>query len=665
MVLDKIQTPAPLTHQLPEWIMWAVTLLTATAMAFINLGEVMSIEYLVLWKFGAMQWMIGEVGLVVGVTVLVGICMGFALLGVCLIECTPEKKHCSGSGLPENKCYLSGSPMEGFFTIRTLFIRISTSILANAAGFPVGREGPTVVIGSNVAYLISHLIVRKRLGRWVRGGSDTKMHIVDEERVAHATRIACAVGGACGMAMVFNVPIGGLLYMLEEITSVSWPLELTFRAFVATALCAFLSKGLMNLNGTDIQDFVIYSEEPRNDVFGWRDVPWFILLAAFVGLVTSLHTRGMLFIARCRKRWCSTRPSARIVETVLFSAFCVSVSAVASLAGACKKGYPGINSHVQFNCKDGYFNEIASLLVNTSHSAVKLLFSCEKDMEFGPDDCAIAFVVYCALNVGLSGLPVPGGAFTGTMLLGGLMGRCAGGLLYRHGHEYDFAHPGIYSVAGCAAMLCGFKQMTATVVIICIQCVNNVKVAPVVMLSVSVAMWVNKCVNNFGHDERQIQSKKLPFLEPEVPQQLEFLLARDLCDPCTVKLQSTTSLDYVSIALASNDLYFPVFSNDETECVGIVARKHLEALRDGRDKVVPGDSPSCSGLIAPGGSASSAVPIDGLMDATPFTIMEDMRAARFYKLFSKEGEKVACCVSRNGDFRGIISREGLIGACYE
>merc|ERR1711988_1040380 len=101
------------------------------------------------------------------------------------------------------------------------------------------------------------------------------------------------------------------------------------------------------------------------------------------------------------------------------------------------------------------------------------------------------------------------------MLLGGLMGRCAGGLLYRHGHEYDFAHPGIYSVAGCAAMLCGFKQMTATVVIICIQCVNNVKVAPVVMLSVSVAMWVNKCVNNFRHDERQIQSKKLPFLEPE------------------------------------------------------------------------------------------------------------------------------------------------------
>ncbi len=41
---------------------------------------------------------------------------------------------------------------------RTLSIRACTNVLANAAGFPVGREGPMVTIGSNLAFLFCLLV---------------------------------------------------------------------------------------------------------------------------------------------------------------------------------------------------------------------------------------------------------------------------------------------------------------------------------------------------------------------------------------------------------------------------------------------------------------------------------------------------------------------------
>merc|ERR550532_1139977 len=96
---------------------------------------------------------------------LVAISCAYALLGVCLICFVAPS--CGGSGLPENKCYLNGSSLPGFYTKRTLRVRVATTILANAAGYPVGREGPTVVIGSNVAYLISEWLAGPWVRKWV------------------------------------------------------------------------------------------------------------------------------------------------------------------------------------------------------------------------------------------------------------------------------------------------------------------------------------------------------------------------------------------------------------------------------------------------------------------------------------------------------------------
>uniref|UniRef100_A0A7S0A9A2 Chloride channel protein n=1 Tax=Pyrodinium bahamense TaxID=73915 RepID=A0A7S0A9A2_9DINO len=609
-------------------------------------------------------------------------------MGVCLILFVAP--NCGSSGLPENKCYLNGSDVPGFFTRRTLRVRVLTTILANAAGFPVGREGPTVVIGSNVAYLISQALAGPYVQEWVdlTGPGAQNALMFDTERFASATRIACGVGGACGMAMIFNAPFGGLLYMFEEITSVSWPLELTFRVFIATLCCAFVSYGLLNLYGSDIKEFVIYAFFHQKRDWEWTDMPAFIAVAALLGVLTSYHTRGMLAFAAARqrmaakiKKWKST---AKILETVFYCSLCALLSALVSLLADCvEEGTSGLQ-YVAFNCPEGTYNPIASLLVNTSHSSVKLLFSGNNVGEIHWGSSLLAFATYFSLNVGLTGLPVPGGAFTATMLLGGLFGRAVGAL----GKELGLLRTasGVYGVVGSAAMLCGFKQMTLAVVLIVVECVNDLALAPVVMLSVAVSMLVNWSINERGHDEEQIERKNLPFLEGEAPEKLDDVQALSLCDPLCPEavLPPEASVEKIRKALAATQergavVDYPIV-DDSGSCVGIVTRSKLEAAlqvasgEDGLNARRPSrafepnpfqakdDKPIYKVDSLIGMSKKEAVPLDRIMDPTPFMIVEDMPAPRLYALFAKAGERCACVTSRDGRFRGLISRLGLISA---
>lgn len=647
----------PQTHRLPWQVMWGVTMLTALVVALMNFGMILAIQWLVRFKFHTMQSAIQQAGVLHGIVVLMLLSTIYALVGVCLIQFLAPS--CGGSGIPENKAFLNGAQMPNLYSQRTLSVRACTNVLANAAGFPVGREGPMVTIGSNLAFLFCERFVQPFVREWVSvsGSNAAPAVLVDEQRLAHATRISCTVGGACAIAVIFNAPFGGLLYMFEEVTSLAWHVELTFRVFVATMFCSLLCYGLCYLLGSDITEFVIYAETPQNKKWNWGDVPIFAALAAMVGVLTSLHTRAMLLFASLRQssrsRWERLQPWAVILETAIYASLCAFTSSMVSLLAACtEEGQSGLE-YVAFNCAEGQYNPIASLLVATSHSSVKLLFSGNNAGEIHAASSFLAFLTYTGLNIGLAGLPVPGGAFTATMLMGGLFGRSVGALCHALGLTESLS--GVYAVVGSAAMLCGFKQMTLASVLIVVECVNDLNLAAIVMLGVAVSMAVNWSMNERGHDEEVIHRKQLPYLEPEPPRSFDALAALDLCTPCSA-LPPEAPLHQVLQALEEDSEYFPVKESDGP-CLGIATR---QALRSLLPAVVQADHVYLD--VADVALEADVLPIHRVMDPTPFTVVEDMPAPRLYNLFAKAGERAACITSIRGDFRGLLSREQLIAA---
>lgn len=419
--------------------------------------------------------------------------------------------------------------------------------------------------------------------------------------------------------------------MFEEITAVSWPLEVTVRAFAGTTVCALLSRALLNMCGTTTKAFVVYEWNPESKPWGWKDVPFFILLALFLGPFSAFHTRACLFCASCRQAFFGVfakgrrQNLAKAADGILFAALCATVYSLVAINAKCQMLPDEALERlwVRFNCKEGEYNPVASLLLTTSEGAVKRLFSRRNVNEIHSKNEFLAFIFYSALNIGLTGVSVPSGNFTGSMLIGGLAGRVMGALVRGHGPE-GVAVSGVYAMVGSAAMLCGFKQMSLAVVIFITGCANDFELIPPLMVSVTIALLLNQSINHRGFDEEQIVRKSIPFLNPEPPYCLDNVIASDLVDTLTADavIKPTATVDAVKRALASNKdaLDFPVV-RDGKICIGFTTRARLEAAlqaRTGshgspRTSGVAGDLDELSRLI--GGSVGLESSLEGGLDA--------------------------------------------------
>merc|ERR1712232_541076 len=93
------------------------------------------------------------------------------------------------------------------------------------------------------------------------------------------------------------------------------------------------------------------------------------------------------------------------------------------------------------------------------------------------------------------------------------------------------AAPGVYSMAGAAAMLGGFTHMTLAITALLVEASKDLSLIPMLMLSISISHLVSTNISHHGYDEVLIHKKGVPFLEAELPHELEQgQLAIDLMD---------------------------------------------------------------------------------------------------------------------------------------
>lgn len=128
---------------------------------------------------------------------------GYILLGLFLGWLSVWRPMARGSGIPQLKGYFEGRLQFQWFS--ELLTKLVSGILGIGAGLSLGREGPSVQIGSYVSLGI--------LSRSDRSEAERKYLVT--------------AGASAGLAAAFNAPLAGVLFALEELHRSFSPLLLT------------------------------------------------------------------------------------------------------------------------------------------------------------------------------------------------------------------------------------------------------------------------------------------------------------------------------------------------------------------------------------------------------------------------------------------------------
>ncbi len=188
------------------------------------------------------------------------------LVGWLLNSFSPEA---AGSGIPQVK--LSYWKEFGFAPRRIAWIKFIAGVASIGGGQSLGREGPTVQIGSNLASSLSGLLGVSKQSR----------------------RGANAAGAAAGLAAAFNSPLAGVAFVLEEIIG-----DLNSRALGSVLLASVIGA------------FVVHAVIGAQPAFGlppvneptWRAYLMMPITAALAALIGVIFQRASLSLrARSRK----------------------------------------------------------------------------------------------------------------------------------------------------------------------------------------------------------------------------------------------------------------------------------------------------------------------------------------------------------------------------
>lgn len=157
----------------------------------------------------------------------------------------------SGSGIPQVKAQITGY-IQGSW-LSTLLAKLVGGCLAVIGGLSLGREGPSIQLGSCVAEGVANKMTNS----------------------ASEKRIYLASGASAGLASAFNAPLAGVMFALEEIFKYFSPMVL-LSTMVAAGVADFVSKLFFGFH--PVFEYVIESSVPIT--YYWLFIILGILLGA-------------------------------------------------------------------------------------------------------------------------------------------------------------------------------------------------------------------------------------------------------------------------------------------------------------------------------------------------------------------------------------------------
>ena len=176
-----------------------------------------------------------------------------------------------GSGVQRVEATFAGDVEPGRPSI-ILPVKFFGGLLSIGSGLALGREGPTVQMGASLSAVASGLLLKH-----------------DEDK-----RLIEAAGAGAGLAVAFNAPIGGSVFVFEELTSSFSPWLL-----VATLAATTFAVWTMRLILGDHLDFAIRHVSLTATWRGWP----FLVLGVLLGMGGAFYNSAIVGMLRLSDRF--------------------------------------------------------------------------------------------------------------------------------------------------------------------------------------------------------------------------------------------------------------------------------------------------------------------------------------------------------------------------
>jgi CIC family chloride channel protein len=311
----------------------------------------------------------------------------------------------AGSGIPQVEAALAGDlpPTRP----RLIPVKFLGGWLAIGAGLALGREGPSVQMGA---------VISDRIGRALgRSGPDC--------------RVLLAAGAGAGLAVAFNAPIAGAVFVLEELVR-RFDTRIAIAALGASASAILVARLLLG-NAPDFE--VAISAEasvatgplPYAAAVVW---PLYLALGGLAGLAAAAYCRvvlGAIALAARLGRW--------------------PVELQAGLIGAAA----------------AILAWFAPDLVGGGDAITQRLLSKGAGLLLIP----LAFLLRFGLGALSYAARTPGGLFAPMLVLGAQLGLFAG-LMLRSALPHLGIEPEAFAVVGMAAFFAGVVQAPVTGIVL-------------------------------------------------------------------------------------------------------------------------------------------------------------------------------------------------------
>ncbi|KAF8013131.1 hypothetical protein BT93_I1109 [Corymbia citriodora subsp. variegata] len=561
-----------LQYILLKWTLaFLVGLLTGIIATLINLA----VENIAGYKLLAVVHFIDEERYLTGFLLFTG--TNFILTLFAAVLCVCFAPTAAGPGIPEIKAYLNGVDTPNMFGASTLIVKIFGSIGAVSAGLDLGKEGPLVHIGSCIASLLGQGgpdNYRLRW-RWLRYFNN------DRDR-----RDLITCGASSGVCAAFRAPVGGVLFSLEEVAT-WWRSALLWRTFFSTAIVAvvlrafieYCSTGNCGLFGQG--GLIMFDVSNVTVRYHVMDIIPVTVIGIIGGVLGSLYNYVLHKVLRLYSMINQKGKIHKLLLSLTISLFTSVCLYGLPFLAKCTECNPALTDSVcpntgrsgnfkQFNCPDGYYNDLATLLLTTNDDAVRNIFSTNTPSEYHTTSLLIFFALYCILGLFTFGIAVPSGLFLPIILMGSAYGRLLGMAM----GSYTNIDEGLYAVLGAASLMSGSMRMTVSLCVIFLELTNNLVLLPMTMIVLLISKTVGDSFNPSIY-EIILELKGLPFLDANPEPWMRNLTVGELVDakPALVSLCGVEKVSRI-VEVLKNTTHngFPVVVEGVVPPAGLVTR---------------------------------------------------------------------------------------------